>query len=110
VGAKQVFFALAAFGMVAQPIILHPIHGTTFGANDFHGLLHFTPLHRKTDKRTKAARFSNKEIFPSSIYSDAPASFWLLFYQFFMLREKPKNQIFLDISSLKLDDKHNKHK
>jgi hypothetical protein len=44
VGGEQVFFAPAAFGMVAQAVIRHPIHGAALGTDDFHDLLHFTPL------------------------------------------------------------------
>jgi hypothetical protein len=69
VGAKQVFFALAAFGMVAQPVTLHPIHGTTFGANDFHGLLHFTPPFTEKLINERKPRVSRaKKYFPLHLF------------------------------------------
>jgi hypothetical protein len=69
VGGKQVFFALAALGPITQPFFLHPIHGTAFGANDFHSLLHFTPpFSQKLTREQKAGRFSNEKTFPISIY------------------------------------------
>jgi hypothetical protein len=67
VGGKQVFLALAAFGMVAQPVPLNPIHGAALGTGDFHGLLHFIPLHQKTEQRTDTRADLEKNFFSLSV-------------------------------------------
>ncbi|MGE5254388.1 MAG: hypothetical protein ACM3N7_10520 [Planctomycetaceae bacterium] len=100
-GGKQILFAFATLGMLAQAVTLHPIYSTAMRANDFYVFRHFNPFHPKPSKEPRAGSSRIRNL-PLADCLDAPESFPFLFYQFFMLQEKPKNKYSLTFQASNL--------